>query len=129
MLITLKIGKKTLMGDILKILGQAPLSFSCRPFILNMSLRNTNGFKIETVYDYYIFMKFMFLIVNYPLTLLLAMQPSPFSYHELHTNNTKIIQNQKPFENQNFNFLKLCIHIITFYKSRSSQNHKHFLKY
>jgi hypothetical protein len=36
------------------------------------------------------------------------MQASPFSYHELHTNNTKIIQNQKPFQNQNFNSPKLC---------------------
>jgi len=26
------------------------------------------------------------------------MQASPFSYHELHTNNTKTIQNQKPFK-------------------------------
>jgi len=26
------------------------------------------------------------------------MQVSPFSYHELHTNNTKTIQNQKPFK-------------------------------
>jgi hypothetical protein len=52
------------------------------------------------------------------------MQASPFSYHELHTNNTKTIQNQKPFQNQNFNSPKLCIHIITLYKSRSSQGHK-----
>jgi hypothetical protein len=26
------------------------------------------------------------------------MQASPFSYHELNTNNTKTIQNQKPFK-------------------------------
>jgi hypothetical protein len=26
------------------------------------------------------------------------MQASPFSYHELHTNNIKTIQNQKPFK-------------------------------
>jgi hypothetical protein len=32
---------------------------------------------------------------NYSLTLLLSMQASPFSYHELNTNNTKTIQNQK----------------------------------
>jgi hypothetical protein len=38
------------------------------------------------------------------------MQASPFSYHELHTNNTKTIQNQKPFQNQNFDSPKLCIH-------------------
>jgi hypothetical protein len=57
------------------------------------------------------------------------MQASPFSYHELHTNNTKIIQNQKPFQNQNLKTPKLCIHIINLYKSRSSQGHKHLLKY
>jgi len=39
-----------------------------------------------------------------------------FSYHELHINNTKTIQNQKPFQNQNFNSHKLCIHPITLYK-------------
>jgi hypothetical protein len=38
------------------------------------------------------------------------MQVSPFSYHELNTNNNKT------FQNQNFNFHKLCIHIITLYK-------------
>jgi hypothetical protein len=40
----------------------------------------------------------------------------PFSYHELHINNTKTIQNQKPFQNQNFNSHKLYIHPITLYK-------------
>ncbi len=44
------------------------------------------------------------------------MQASPFSYHDLHTNYTKIIQ--KPFQNQNFNSHKLCIHTITLYKWR-----------
>jgi hypothetical protein len=38
------------------------------------------------------------------------MQASPFSYHDLHTNYTKTIQNQ------NFNFHKLYIHTITLYK-------------
>jgi len=42
------------------------------------------------------------------------MQASPFFYHELNINNTKTIQNQKPFKN--FNFNKLCIHTITLYK-------------
>ncbi len=46
------------------------------------------------------------------------MQASPFSFHNLHTNYTKIIQNQKPFQNQNFNFHKLCIHTITLYKMK-----------
>jgi len=46
------------------------------------------------------------------------MQASPFSYHDLHTNYTKTIQNQKPFQNQNFNSHKLCIHTITLYKWR-----------
>jgi hypothetical protein len=32
------------------------------------------------------------------LILLLFKQASPFSYHELNTNNTKTIQNQKPFK-------------------------------
>jgi hypothetical protein len=33
------------------------------------------------------------------------MQALPFSFHELNTNNTKTIQNQKLFKkNQNFNF-------------------------
>jgi len=55
---------------------------------------------------------------NYSLTLQLFMHASPFSYHELNTNNAKTIQNQKPFKNQNFNCNKLCIHIITLYKWR-----------
>jgi len=46
------------------------------------------------------------------------MQASPFSYHDLHTNYTKIIQNQKLFQNQNFNSHKLCIHTITLYKMK-----------
>ncbi len=46
------------------------------------------------------------------------MQASPFSYHDLHINYTKTIKNQKPFQNQNFNSHKLCIHTITLYKWR-----------
>jgi len=46
------------------------------------------------------------------------MQASPFSYHELNTNNTKTIPNQKFFKNQNFNSNKICIHIIILYKWR-----------
>jgi hypothetical protein len=46
------------------------------------------------------------------------MQTSPFSYHELHTNNTKTIQNQKPFLHQNFHSLKLCIHVKNFVQNK-----------
>jgi hypothetical protein len=44
------------------------------------------------------------------------MQTSPFSYHELHTNNTKTIHNQKLSKILNFHSHKLSIHIITLYK-------------
>jgi hypothetical protein len=58
------------------------------------------------------------------------MQTSPFSYLELHTNNTKTIHNQKLSKILNFHFHKLSIHIITLYKNeRSIQGHKHLLKY
>jgi len=46
------------------------------------------------------------------------MQASPFSFHDLHTNYTKTIQNQKPVQNQNLNFHKLCIHTIILYKMK-----------
>jgi hypothetical protein len=46
------------------------------------------------------------------------MQASAFSYHDVHTNYTKTIQNQKSFQNQNFNSHELCIHIITLYKMK-----------
>jgi hypothetical protein len=46
------------------------------------------------------------------------MQTSPFSYHELHTNNTKTIHNQKLSKILNFHSPKLSIHIITLYKSK-----------
>ncbi len=65
---------------------------------------NMNRFGTETMYDYYITMKSMFLnlqlFFSHPL---LSMQTLPFSFHELNTNNTKTIQNQKSFKNQNFN--------------------------
>jgi len=51
------------------------------------------------------------------------MQTSPFSYHELHTNNTKTIQ--KLFKILNFHSHKLSIHIITFHKMKGVlQSHK-----
>jgi hypothetical protein len=84
---------------------------------LAMSLYNTNGFGTETMYDYYIAMKSMFLVVKLFFHLSIV-YVSSFSYHELNTNNTKIISNQKPFKNQNFNSNKLCIHTITLHKWR-----------
>jgi hypothetical protein len=59
------------------------------------------------------------------------MQTSPFSYHELHTNNTKTIHNQKLFKILNFHSHKLPTHIITLYKKMKGpiQGHKHLLKY
>jgi hypothetical protein len=42
------------------------------------------------------------------------MQASPFSYHDLNQNHSKL----KAFQNQNFNSHKLCIHLITLYKWR-----------
>jgi hypothetical protein len=58
------------------------------------------------------------------------MRTSPFSYHELHTNNTKTIHNQKLSKILNFHSHKLSIHIITLYKNeRCIQGHKHLFKY
>jgi hypothetical protein len=62
------------------------------------------------MYDYYIAMKSMLLVVKLSFHSSIGMQASPFSYHELHTNNTKTIQNQ------NLNSHKLYIHTITLYK-------------
>jgi hypothetical protein len=83
-----------------------------------MFLYNTNGFRIETMYDYYIAMKSMFLVAklfSHPsigyasLTIFL-----PWTKHKQHQNHSK----PKAFQNQNFNSHKLCIHIITLYKWR-----------
>jgi hypothetical protein len=46
------------------------------------------------------------------------MQASPFSFHELHINNTKTIQKPKAFPKIKTLIHKLCIHIITLYKWR-----------
>jgi hypothetical protein len=60
----------------------------------------TSGFRTETMFVYYIVMKFMFLVVKLSSTLLLLMQAPPFSFHELHINNTKTIQKKtKSFSN------------------------------
>ncbi len=61
---------------------------------------NTNGFKIKTMYDYYIAMKSMFLTCKKFLSPFIIY--ASFSFHELNTNNTKTIQNQKSFKNKNF---------------------------
>jgi hypothetical protein len=81
-------------------------------------LYNTNEFGTETMYDYYIAMKSMFLvaklfshpsIVYTSLTILL-----PWTKHKQYQNHSK----PKAFQNQNFNSNKLCIHTITLYKWR-----------
>jgi len=70
------------------------------------------------MYDYYIVMKSMFLVVTYPPNLLLVMQTSSFSFHELHINKTKTIQKSKAFPKSKLPFSQLCIHIITLYKMK-----------
>jgi hypothetical protein len=97
-------------------------NISCTPKCVIHSQRvfvyNTNGFRTETMYDYYIAMKFMFLvaklfsrpsIVYASFTILL-----PWTKHKQHQNHSK----PKSFQNQNFNSNKLCIHTITLYKWR-----------
>jgi len=83
-----------------------------------MSVYNTNGFRTETMYDYYIAMKSMFLVVKLSshsfigyarLTILL-----PWTTLKQHQNYSK----PKAFQNQNFNSHKLCIHNITLYKMK-----------
>jgi hypothetical protein len=79
---------------------------------------NTNGFRTETIYDYYIAMKSMFLVIKLSshsfidyasFTILL-----PWTTHKQHQNYSK----PKAFQNQNFNSYKLCIHNITLYKMK-----------
>jgi len=86
--------------------------------IFTMVLYNTNGFGIETMYDYYITMKSVFLVAK------LLFQPSiiyasftillPWTKHKQPQNHSK----PKAFQNQNFNSNKLCIHTIILYKWR-----------
>jgi len=86
--------------------------------LIKMSMYNTNGFRTETMYDYYIAMKFMSLVVKisshssigYASLIILL----PRTTHKQHQNYSK----PKAFQNQNFNSHKLCIHIITLYKWR-----------
>jgi hypothetical protein len=68
------------------------------------------------MYDYYIAMKSMFLVVKLSshsyigyATLIILL---PWTTHKQHQNYSK----PKAFQNQNFNSHKLCIHAITLYK-------------
>jgi len=83
-----------------------------------LGMYNTNRFRIETMYDYYIAMKIMFLVVKLSshssigyasLTILL-----PWTTYKQHQNYSK----PKAFQNQNFNSHKLCINTIILYKWR-----------
>jgi hypothetical protein len=62
----------------------APCQWSMWFLKMRALLHNTSEFRIEIMYDYYIVMKFTFLVENYLLTLLLTMQASSFFFHELH---------------------------------------------
>jgi len=92
---------------ILRVLGQNAIW---------MCVYNTSGFRTETMYDYYIAMKSMFLVAklfSHPsliytrLTILLS-----WTKHKQHQNHSK----SKAFQNQKFNSHKLCIHTIILYK-------------
>ncbi len=54
-----------------------------------VDMYNMNGFRTETMYDYYIAMKSMFLVVKLSSHLSISYASLPFFYHKLHTNNTK----------------------------------------
>jgi hypothetical protein len=83
-----------------------------------MGVYNTNGSRTETMYDYYIVMKFMFFIIklsSHPSIGYASLTiPLPWTTHQQHQNYSK----PKAFQNQNFNSHKLCIHTITLYKWR-----------
>jgi len=53
------------------------------------NMYNMNGFRTETMYDYYIAMKSIFLIVKLSSHPSIGYASLPFFYCELHTNNTK----------------------------------------
>jgi len=58
------------------------------------------------------------------------MQASPFSFHELHINNTKTIKKPKAFpKNQNFNSQTLYSYHNFVQNESVSQGHKHLLIY
>jgi len=82
------------------------------------------------MYDYYIVMKSMFLVVKLSSTLLLVMQASPFSFHELHINNTKTIQKPKAFPKSKLQFSQTLYSYHDFVQNEGvSQSHKHHLIY
>jgi len=97
---------------------------------IQVLLHNTNGFRTETMYDYYIAMKSMLLVVKLfshssidyvSLTILLpwTTQTTP-----------KTIQNQKLLKIQNFHTHKLGIHNITLVQMKVSfKVTKHLLIY
>jgi hypothetical protein len=82
-------------------------------------LFNMNGFRTETMYDYYIAMKSMFFgckIILPPFYWLCKLHHSPTM---IYTQTTpKLFKTKNLFQNQNFNSHKLCIHTIILYKWR-----------
>jgi len=100
--------------------------------VSKLSLYYKSGFRIETMYNYYIVMKSMFLgckTIIPPYFWLCK----PHHYPPMNYTQTipKTIQKPKVFfKNQNFNSYKLGIHLITLYKNEGvSQGHKHLLIY
>ncbi len=92
----------------------------------------TSGFRTETMYNYYIVMKSMFLgckTIIPPYFWLCKLHHHPFMNYT--QTIPKTIQKPKAFSKiQNFNPYKLGIHIITLYKNEGvSQGHKHLLIY
>jgi len=81
------------------------------------------------MFVYYIVMKSMFLVVKLSFTLLLVMQASPFSFHELHINNTKTIQKSKAFPKSKLQFTTLYSYHNFVQNEGVSYGHKHLLKY
>ncbi len=83
-----------------------------------VGMYNTNGFRIESMYDYYIAMKSMFLVAKlFSHPSIIYASPTillPWTKHKQHQNHSK----SKAFQNQNFNSHKLCIHTIILYKWR-----------
>jgi hypothetical protein len=91
---------------------------------------NTNGFKIEIMYDYYIAMKSMFLVVKLSLhfsiryvslTIIL-----PWTTHKQHQNYSE----SKAFKNSKLSFSQPLYSYYNFVQNEGVfQGHKHFFKY
>jgi hypothetical protein len=82
------------------------------------------------MYDYYIVMKSMFLVVKLSFTQLLVMQTSPFPFHELHINNTKTIQKPKAFPKSKLQLLQTLYSYHDFVQNEGVfQGHNHLLIY